>query len=111
MPGPLATTDELGDPAVTLDQEVCRQPKTAKQRQERMGAGLGLVAEQPLDASAAEITGRQADVVHDQQFGRHAGGPCVAVRASYLPEAVDPAVGPDPQRLHSGYFRPSRCMR
>ena len=55
-----------------------------------MDVARQLVAEEPVDPAVAELAGRQADAVHDDQAELGARGALVVVRGLDAAHALDP---------------------
>ena len=91
MPGPVQARDELGDPAVTLDQKVRRYTQVLDLLEKRMLGDGQAVLEERLHLAGAELPGRQADVVDHQQADGFALGARVEVGGRAMGDASDPA--------------------
>lgn len=66
MPGAVVYRGELHDAAVAPDEEVGRDPQPRQAGKPGMGAEVEPVQEEIGHIGAAELAGRQGDVVHDQ---------------------------------------------
>ncbi|MPN30011.1 hypothetical protein SDC9_177468 [bioreactor metagenome] len=105
MPGAPVAADELDDVAVAADVEMRRNLQVGDFCKIGVGRGIEPVEEEILDPVAAELAGRQADVMHDHQRDRGAGRAFAEVRRFPVFGRRQPAIG---QPVHS---MPSRSSR
>jgi len=88
MPGAQREWHELQQFTVAPDERVRRDARAGEGREIGVGRARQRAAEQAFDPWSAEITGRQADAVHDDELGHRARGALVAVRGEHLPHAT-----------------------
>ena len=93
MPGALRKRHELDHAAVAANQQVCRYLDAANLRVIRMGFPVERIREQRFDLGAAELTGRQADAVQDDQGRLDARRAGVAVGARVPARGLEQAGG------------------
>ena len=94
MPGPTIGPDELTQLATAPDQEMGRDAQSREPGKVRMRTGIERAGEQPFDGIARELSGRQADVMNDQQIDRAGRRALVVVFAGKRLCAIHPAIGP-----------------
>jgi hypothetical protein len=106
MPGAPVATDELDDPAVAPDIKMGRNLQFRNCRKKGIDRSIQPVQEKILDPIAAELVGRQADVVDDNQRYRLAGRPIAEIGGWPPLGASQPAISRP--RAHSMPRRSSR---
>jgi hypothetical protein len=84
----------LRQSTVARDQHVRGDHDVLNRREKGMCRGGQVVAEKPVDPTVAELTGWQADAVHDDETELGADGPIVEVRGHDSTHAQEP-----PRRL------------
>jgi len=67
VPGALSAGDALDEPTVAADHEMRRHPEPRQRRVQRVGGGVERVGKEFQDVVAAEIAGRQRNVVEDDE--------------------------------------------
>jgi 16S rRNA (uracil1498-N3)-methyltransferase len=93
VPGSFTKRYELSQRTVTADQHVRGHFETANRGEVWVRVRWQLVAKEPVDPAVAELPGRQADAMDDDQLQRRADGSVVAVRRGHVPDALKPPCG------------------
>ena len=90
MPGSLRKRHILRQGTVTPDQHMSGDAHLAHLRKVAVGVSIEPVREQVVYPGTAEIAGREADAVDDDQLGRCSSRPRIAIRRSDAFDAVEP---------------------
>lgn len=93
MPGAIEGRDKLRHAAIPADEKMRRYPHAAQLIKIRMGIAVQCVGEQGLYMTAAELTGRKADVVDHQQADLFAFGSGIEIGARKARHIRTPAFG------------------
>ena len=100
MPGTLPERHVLDDLPVATDERMRRGAQALDLLEVWVRIPRQRAGEEPIDPRAAELPGRQADAVHDEELGRRARWPLVEMGRQHLAGAGEQARGGiDPQSL------------